>query len=253
MKVHPCVKDTMSRPAKRKHTDAASDGEEIIKTTINSPLEVAEFDNLVDELSTYDSKREEIIKRARDITKLSKQAIFSLHRGDLVQASQRLAAANKLSHDLLPTVTENPTLRPGTYSGGIEELVEAEALMIFLKEKRLITRKEVPLATPEEFLGGILDLCGEINRYSIARATVRDTQSVREGRDLVEALMGQMLRFDLRNGAIRKKYDGLKYTLKRMEQTLYELSLTEAGLPSKPAGDDYEKGWGGDNENTDVC
>jgi predicted translin family RNA/ssDNA-binding protein len=244
----------MSLPAKRKHTDAASESEEMIKSTTNSPLEVADFDNLIEELSTYDFKREEIIKRARDITKLSKQAIFSLHRSDFDQASQRLAAANKLSHDLLPTVNENPSLRPGTYSGGIEELVEAEALTIFLKEKRLITRKEVPLATAEEFLGGILDLCGEINRYSIARATVRDTQSVKEGRDLVEALMGQMLRFDLRNGAIRKKYDGLKYTLKRMEQTLYELSLTEAGLASKPTGDDYIEGPGvGGNEYDNGC
>ncbi len=38
------------------------------------------------------------------------------------------------------------------------------------------------------------------------------------------------LQFDLRNGAIRKKYDLLKYTLKKMENTLYELSLAEAGF-----------------------
>jgi hypothetical protein len=36
--------------------------------------------------------------------------------------------------------------------------------------------------------------------------------------------------FDLRNGAIRKKYDSLKYTLKKMENTLYELSLADAGF-----------------------
>lgn len=34
------------------------------------------------------------------------------------------------------------------------------------------------------------------------------------------------LQFDFRNGALRKKFDGLKYTLKRMETTLYEQSLT---------------------------
>lgn len=38
--------------------------------------------------------------------------------------------------------------------------------------------------------------------------------------------MGQFLQFDLRNSSLRKKYDGLKYTLKRLEQTLYELSLS---------------------------
>lgn len=38
------------------------------------------------------------------------------------------------------------------------------------------------------------------------------------------------MQFDLRNGTIRKKYDSLKYTLKKMENTLYELSLAEAGF-----------------------
>lgn len=38
------------------------------------------------------------------------------------------------------------------------------------------------------------------------------------------------MQFDLRNGSIRKKYDSLKYTLKKMENTLYELSLAEAGF-----------------------
>ena len=38
------------------------------------------------------------------------------------------------------------------------------------------------------------------------------------------------MQFDLRNGAIRKKYDSLKYTLRKMENTLYELSLAEAGF-----------------------
>lgn len=36
--------------------------------------------------------------------------------------------------------------------------------------------------------------------------------------------------YDLRNGSIRKKYDSLKYTLKKLENTLYELSLAEAGF-----------------------
>lgn len=42
---------------------------------------------------------------------------------------------------------------------------------------------------------------------------------------------------DLRNGAIRKKYDALKYTLRKMEQTLYELSLAEAGFKRQEDAD----------------
>lgn len=34
-----------------------------------------------------------------------------------------------------------------------------------------------------------------------------------------------LCKIDLRNGAIRKKYDSLKYCLKNLEKVLYELSL----------------------------
>ena len=43
------------------------------------------------------------------------------------------------------------------------------------------------------YLGGVLDFTGELNRFSIAKATVRDAESVRCCRDLVEALMGEFL------------------------------------------------------------
>ncbi len=107
-------------------------------------------------------------------------------------------------------------------------------LRTYLQEGRVATRKEVHLAEVEEYLGGVLDFTGELNRIAVAKATVRDKAAVQQARDVVETLQGQFLRFDLRNGALRKKYDALKYTLKKLENTLYELSLTENGLTSKP-------------------
>ena len=74
----------------------------------------------------------------------------------------------------------------------------------------------------------VQDFTGELNRYATARATVRDVQAVERCRDLTEDIFGRFLQFDLRNGSIRKKFDSLKYTLKTLERTLYELSLTTA-------------------------
>ena len=39
------------------------------------------------------------------------------------------------------------------------------------------------------YLGGVLDFTGELNRYAIARATVRDKAAVQRCRDLVDAIM----------------------------------------------------------------
>ena len=60
---------------------------------------------------------------------------------------------------------------------------------------------------------------------------------MRKCRDVVDALMGIFLKFDFRNGALRKKYDALKYTLKKMENTLYELSLSDAAKRAREDDD----------------
>lgn len=36
------------------------------------------------------------------------------------------------------------------------------------------------------------------------------------------------MKFDFRNGPLRKKYDSVKYAVRRLETILYELSLTRA-------------------------
>ena len=46
-------------------------------------IPVAEIDAIKIRLDTYDKLREGVIKDSRDVQKLSKQAIFSIHRGNL--------------------------------------------------------------------------------------------------------------------------------------------------------------------------
>ncbi len=53
-----------------------------------------------------------------------------------------------------------------------------------------------------------------------------------------EARVSICVQFDLRNGSIRKKYDSLKYTVKKLENTLYELSLAEAGFKPEMEADE---------------
>lgn len=59
---------------------------------------------------------------------------------------------------------------------------------------------------PHTQKGGVLDFTGELGRLAIMQATARDEAAVARARDLVEAIMGQMLQFDLRNGSLRKKW-----------------------------------------------
>ena len=74
-----------------------------------------------------------------------------------------------------------------------------------------------PIVEPDEFLAGVLGFTEELSRYSTQSATIRDVAAVIRCRDVVDAILGQFLQFDLRNSALRRKYDGLKYTLKKLE------------------------------------
>lgn len=54
-------------------------------------------------------------------------------------------------------------------------------------------------------------------RFAVAKATVRDVAEVTRCRAMVEAIAGELLQFDFRNGPLRKKYDAVKYNLRKLE------------------------------------
>jgi hypothetical protein len=62
-------------------------------------------------------------------------------------------------------------------------------------------------------------------RYAVGRATVADSASVALCNDLVSDFFQKFLAFDFRNGNLRRRYDSLKYCVRRLESLLYELSL----------------------------
>jgi hypothetical protein len=73
-----------------------------------------------------DKAREDVIKGCRDGQKLSKVAIYSVHRGQLTTATAQLEEAAAKTLALTPTVALYPTLRPGSYTGVLEEYAEAK-------------------------------------------------------------------------------------------------------------------------------
>ena len=59
---------------------------------------------------------------AADVQKFSKQAIFAAHRGDSEHVTKLLADAEAVFGEILPILTELPTLRYGSFSNAMEEV-----------------------------------------------------------------------------------------------------------------------------------
>lgn len=193
-------------------------------------IDTKEFASLKRQMEAYDASRDTIIKESRDITKLSKQAIYSLHRDEPKVAKQQLADAEKVIAKLLKEIKADPTLRTGGFSASLEEYTEAKAFLHFLERGTLITSKELKVVEAEEYLLGLCDLTGELMRYAIMQATKRNKRAVENARDMIDAIYGQFVQFDFRNSELRKKYDSIKYNLQKVENVLYDMALNPREL-----------------------
>ena len=72
-----------------------------------------------------------------------------------------------------------------------------------------------------------------------------DRDSIRACASLFHALFGELVEFDFRNGPLRKKFDGVKYDVRKVDDILYELSLVESGTSATVGGVDGDGGGGG--------
>ncbi|KAL8426244.1 hypothetical protein Efla_004205 [Eimeria flavescens] len=189
----------------------------------------ADFQNVIDLYATEDARREDLIKKSRDLVKSSKQAIFALHRKDMKSAQSCLQTCEKImKEDLFPITDEYPTLRhTGMLVSSLEEYAEARIFMHFLETKKLLPFDSLGKLRVEEFLGGLMDCTGELNRLAVIRATEADEQTVNACARFVGVVHEKMLLMDLRNSPLRRKYDALKYTQKRLEALVYELALAK--------------------------
>jgi len=179
------------------------------------------FHELRTELKTYDSQREDLIGKARGLLKESKHMIYEIHRGGSAPDSLRRLRQQKAALDRI--AGKNPLLfQEGSYSDAVQEYCEAETYHSFVSRKPLPTAKQLKIGT-EDYLMGLCDLTGELTRRAVRHATMRDFEEVKRIKQFVEDLYGEFIHFDLRNGLLRKKYDAIKWNLKKLEEIMYDI------------------------------
>ncbi|MBR9693217.1 hypothetical protein GOV07_04810 [Candidatus Woesearchaeota archaeon] len=191
-------------------------------------LDEKEFADIKASFEAFDAKREAVIKESRDILKLSKQAIYSVHRADVAKAEGQLAAAEKIKAKLDKEIDCNHTLKTGGFANALEEYVEAKVFLSFMKDGKIATMQSLGVCA-EPYLGGLADLTGELCRQAVILATKNDTEKVTLIHQAIEEIYGQFVQFDFRNGELRRKYDSIKYNLQKVERVLYDLKMRVNG------------------------
>ncbi|KUF98883.1 NAD(H) kinase 1 [Phytophthora nicotianae] len=71
----------------------------------------------------------------------------------------------------------------------------------------------------DEMREKIIKRSREILKARFVKATAREVDEVKRCKDMVEAISGELIQFDFRNGPLRRKFDSVKYNLRKLEET----------------------------------
>lgn len=176
-------------------------------------------------MERFDALREQLIKKSRDVLKSSKAAIYSIHRNDLSAAVKQLSEAKKGIGIMNSLIKKEPHLAAvGSYSEALEEYVEAACYYSFITKQCLPTAKQLNVDA-ELYLPGICDLIGELLRKAVNSAIAKDYATAMKIKDFVSAVYEELMMFDFRNSPLRRKFDGIKYSLEKLEDLALQLKL----------------------------
>ncbi|MBN2881523.1 hypothetical protein JXM83_05740 [Candidatus Woesearchaeota archaeon] len=175
-----------------------------------------EFLNIAKDYDAYDLLREDLIACSRLVLKESKKLIFGLNRNSDVN----LDDIKKSFDSMNSVVAKNDILlSEGSYSIAVQEYVEAVVYYYVVRERRVPSKVE--LNVPDElYMLGICDLAGELTRYAVNSSISGQYDVAVEMRDFLSDLYSILLEFNPRNGNLRKKIDGVKWELRKIEDLI---------------------------------
>jgi predicted translin family RNA/ssDNA-binding protein len=182
------------------------------------------FQKLQKEYINYSKDRHEIIKISSDALRLSKQAIFALHREDAKLSEKLILEVENIFKKLSAKFKQNERLQyEGAYKASLEEYVEAKLFFNFLKSQKIAVIKEVKINL-EEYLGGLCDFTGELVRRAVKLASKKQYEEISKYAEVTDQVISELMQFNLTK-VLRTKYDQVTRNLKKLEEILYEISL----------------------------
>ncbi|KAJ2798277.1 Translin-1 [Coemansia guatemalensis] len=180
-------------------------------------------------------------------------------------ASAKLSKAHSLPKDRLKEVTDAIKPQFATIQQNIGELAKLITPVTFYKYKEMWTHKlqnacalavfaiyleEARLATPadvgehlgckvnmtnepitefvltlDEYLLGVISLFGELARLAVNSVIVNDVQRPQEISTFASELYSGFQLLNLKNDVLRRRFDSIKYDIKRIEEVQYDLRV----------------------------
>ncbi|KAL1770982.1 translin isoform X1 [Sigmodon hispidus] len=177
---------------------------------------------------------------------MSVSEIFMELQGFLAAEQDIREEIRKVVQSLDQTAQEILTLLQGVHQGaGFQDIPkrclkarEHFAFVVYLETETLVTQEtvtEILGIEPdrekgfhldvEDYLSGVLILASELSRLSVNSMTAGDYSRPLHISTFINELDSGFHLLNLKNDSLRKRYDGLKYDVKKVEEVVYDLSI----------------------------
>ncbi|XP_072117054.1 translin isoform X2 [Mobula birostris] len=131
----------------------------------------------------------------------------------------------------------------------LQRLIFLAAFVVYLESETLVTREGVAEILGievhrdkgfhldiEDYLSGLLILANELSRLALNSVTAGDYSRPLRISSFINELDSGFRLLNLKNDSLRKRYDGLKYDVKKIEEVVYDLSIRGLGKGDEPSG-----------------
>ena len=189
-------------------------------------LDKKDLESIKLKIDAFEQQRDNVIRISRDVVKLSKKTIYALHRKDMRSAGKAVSEMKTVFKNLATIVKHPKLLSSGSYKVAVQEYVEALCFYELMKNNKIPTNTRLKL-DPEFYLMGLIDLTGELVRKAINSAIKEDYKTAVNLKNLVSELYDELLLFDFAGGELRKKFDSIKYDLKKLDDLVLNLKLSK--------------------------
>jgi translin len=132
----------------------------------------------------------------RKATRLSKQAIFLIHKNNLEEAEKTLNEAKALLDRLTELSSGYDDLQyMGIVNAAYEEHAEARVLFSLVKENRFVGFEEIGVPM-DSYVLGLGDVVGELRRRALDFLRKGDAVRAEETLELMETVYGELMNLD---------------------------------------------------------
>ncbi len=180
----------------------------------------------LDEFRAKHERREQAIRVSREVVRTSANAIRAIHRNELDEARELIAAADALVHETQQTLEGHADLYFTGYTQDAQkEYAEACAVFAFIARTELPLPADIGVETPS-YLNGLAEAASELRRYildSLRRDDDSRAEELMRYMDDVYNILVVMDFPDALTSGLRRTTDQLRGVL---ERTRGDLTMT---------------------------